>query len=358
MNWLHDNLTGAGKRPVPLAFPDGTRLLVLPEHGRLLGLCPAGDDTNLLWTNPALDGAETAKAYFARPGWPNPGGDRTWLAPEIELFIGDLKRVFETYAVQPALDPGRWTLDAATAAEVSLVNATRVRFHRQNLEVGVRVRKTYRAAVNPLQGTALARVGLHYAGYTLVTTLEVEPLPAAPVRLGIWNLLQLPQPGTMLISTRGPGRPHVVFGAPAAGELTAGPNLVRWNMAPPGGDAKISIKAQPLTGRAGYIPLTLAPQPSPLDPCDLVVREFAVGPESDYVDALWEPPHEAGWTFQACCVRNGAERFNELEYHVPAATAVAGKNSSRDETRVWAFRGPADAVAEAARSLLGEAAVA
>jgi hypothetical protein len=154
----------------------------------------------------------------------------------------------------------------------------------------------------------------------------------------------------MLIQTCAPARPHVVFGSPAAGELTVEPSLVRWNMAQPGADAKISLKPQALTGRAGHLRETR-------DTCDLVVREFSVGAERDYVDALWEPPHEAGWAFQACCVRNGAECFNELEYHVPAATAVAGRQVSRDESCVWAFRGPKECVAMAARQLLGDAVI-
>jgi len=346
MNDLIRNLTQAGKVPVPLAFPDGSRLLVLPESGRMLGLFMPGTDENVLWTNPALATAESATAYFARRGWLNPGGDRTWLAPEIELFIGDMKRVPETYAVQSALDPGQWKLGAATAAEVSLVNETRVHLHRQNRDVGVRLAKTYSVAPNPLRDVA----GLQYVGYTLATTLEVEPQPGVPTRLGLWNLLQLPSPGTMLIPTRAPARPHVVFGALAADEFTVTPGLVRWNMAPPGGDAKISLKPQPLTGLVGYRRASDTPGMQ-----DLVVRFFSVGNERDYVDALWESPHEAGWAFQACCVRSGAECFNELEYHAPAVAARSGEAVIRDESRVWAFRGPKESVARAARQLLGNA---
>jgi hypothetical protein len=341
MHTLLRSLTQAGKELLPVTLPNGTRLLLLPQSGRLLGLHPDDEGPNFLWTNPALALAESAKAYFARTGWANPGGDRTWLAPEIELFIGDVKQATATYAVQPALDPGRWTLTSATATDVSLASESRVRLHRQNRDVGVRLTKQYRMAANPLSDVA----GLQYAGYTLVTTLEVEPLFDLPVRLGIWNLLQLPQPGAMLIQTDAPAHPRVVFGEPAAGELMVAPNLVRWNMAPPGGDTKISLKPQSLTGRAGHLREARGI-------CDLVVREFAVGAECDYVDALWEPPHEAGWAFQACCVRNGAECFNELEYHVPAATNVAGRHVSRDESRVWAFRGPKDAIDQAARLLL------
>ena len=349
MKRLHDNLACAGKHPISTAFADGSRPLVLPEHGRLIGLYPADGDTNFLWTNPALDEPASAKAYFSRSGWSNPGGDRTWLAPEMDLFLGDPARPFETYTVPPALDPGNWSLVSTAGAEVVLENRTRIRMLRNGQEMGMRLVKTYTPAVNPLQGASADGAGVQYAGYTLATVLEIEPLAGNSVRLGIWNLLQLPQPGTMLISTRIPARPHVVFGVPAAGELTEPPGHVRWNMAPPGPDTKIGIKANSMTGRAGCIRET-----GTAGIQDLVVREFSVGDERDYVDALWEPPHETGWAFQACCVRNGAEQFNELEYHAPAAPLSSVRSHSRDESRVWAFRGPAAAVAKVARHLLGD----
>lgn len=315
-----------------VSFADGTRLHVLPEGGRVLGLRPGDDADNFFWANPAPDSAGGT--------WPNPGGDRTWLAPEIELFIGDLARPAETYAVQPALDPGNWTLAAATDNELCLTHSTRLRLHRSGGEIGVRLSKSYRAAVNPLSMS-----GLQYAGYTQQTTLELEQ--GTHASLGIWNLLQLPQPGTMLIPTRTGSGPQLVFGQCTADELTAAAGLVRWNMAAPGPDAKIALKAQASTGRAGHLRATgdtRHPTRS-TQQWDLVVREFAVDPAANYVDALWEPPHETGWAFQACCVRNGSALFNELEYHAPAGCR-------KDESRVWAFRGPADAIADAAAILL------
>ena len=126
------------------------------------------------------------------------------------------------------------------------------------------------------------------------------------------------------------------------------PRLVRWRMGGPGGDAKIALKALPLVGRAGHVC-----RAATSDAWNLVVRQFAVAPAGDYVDALWTDPANTGWVFQACCVRSGAERFNELEYHAPAVRSEPGRNRAADESQVWAFRGSAVAIAEAARLLLG-----
>ncbi len=330
-----------------LTGADGSRLLVLPYGGRLLGLFPPGSDENFLWTNPALAAAESATAYFRRDGWPNPGGDRTWLAPEIELFLGDPARALATYAVPSALDPGSWAVAPAAGTALRLTHTARLRLLRSDRDVTVHLSKEYRPAVNPLRDHPVAGRELQYAGYTQVTALELEPQPGAVARLGLWNLLQLPSPGTMVIGTREAVRPQCVFGTLSADELTLTPQLVGWAMAAPGADAKIAIQARALTGRAGHIHETAG-----AGILDLVVREFAVDPDGDYVDALWEPPHETGWAFQACCVRNGAERFNELEYHAPAVATVAGRNRSVDVSQVWAFRGPVWAIAEALETLL------
>ena len=65
--------------------------------GRILGLYASGSDENFLWTNPALGTVPAAKDYFNRTSWLNPGGDRTWLGPEMDLFISDLAHPWETY---------------------------------------------------------------------------------------------------------------------------------------------------------------------------------------------------------------------------------------------------------------------
>lgn len=340
---LIDNLTRAGKVPEVFDAPGGYRMVILPFGGRVLALYPPGSGESFLWANPALATPESAEAYFHCGGWRNPGGDRTWLAPEIELFIEDLARPAATYAVPAVLDPGNWILADAASSGVRLTQTTRLRLHRAMLDVGIRLEKFIRPAADPLPDSGLA-----YAGYSQTTTLEVEPSAKGAMVLGIWNLLQLPSPGTMLIGTRAVAAPQTVFGRLSDNELTIAQPGVRWEMGPPGADAKIALRADALTGRAGHLRRNLT-----TGSADLVVREFTVVPGADYVDALWEPPHETGWIFQACCVRNGTERFNELEYHAPAANSTAGPTVSRDESRVWAFRGEYEAVMTAADALLG-----
>ena len=75
-------------------------------------------------------------------------------------------------------------------------------------------------AANPLPDAKL-----QYVGYTQITRLETD----AP--LGIWNLLQLPAPGTILVATRRAVQPAIVFGEVAGDALVSEPALLRWRMA-------------------------------------------------------------------------------------------------------------------------------
>jgi hypothetical protein len=141
----------------------------------------------------------------------------------------------------------------------------------------------------------------------------------------------------------------VVFGEVPPADLELAEHALVWRMADTGGNAKISVKADVLSGRAGY----LCRSQGDGDLWHLVVRNFAVNPSGDYVDALWGDPKDTGYAFQACTVNAGAETFNELEYHAPAAETTDGRNCTCDLSQVWAFRGRFEEISTAIHVLLG-----
>ncbi|MEW6753833.1 MAG: hypothetical protein AB1505_23060 [Candidatus Latescibacterota bacterium] len=343
-------LTQTGNPPVVLSLPDGTRLLVLPRGGRLLGLFPPGSEANFLWTNPALASPSQAAAYLRTAAWPNPGGDRTWVAPELGLFVSDPVRPFDTYRVPPALDPGAWQVETGTADRVTLCLQAELTVFRPQARVRVSITRICGPTANPLGGELPA--GVSCAGYQQQTAMEVEPArgPGTPrVGLGLWHLLQLPQPGEMLIATRQQTPPTVVFGPAGQEAFAVEPQLLRWRMDGGLPVAKIAVAAAALTGRAGYL------WEAPPGTYQLVVRQFRVDPTAQYIDPLWDPPHRTGFAFQACRVLLGSECFNELEYHAPAVWNRAAENRCQDESHVWAFRGPEEAIRKVAAHLLGAA---
>lgn len=344
-------LRAAGREVFPLDYGAAGRLLILREGARVIGLFPGGDDCgNALWTHPALAREDSARAYMARPGWPNPGGDRTWLAPETEFFMEGTPVAVKSYLVPPTLDPGAYR-NVGTALDPYLVTEADLVLRRTHARVTVQILKSWAPAINPLAARPDLAGCLAYAGYTQHTTLSIldgDSIPVSLPGIGLWNLLQLPLGGHMLAPTNGPAAWTTVFGEPPTAETQCDAVGWIWHMRGILGAAKVALKAQSVTGRAGYVyPGTDGKG------WFLVIRAFNVEPDGNYVDDLWSNPEDRGYAFQACRVAEKEQAFAELEYHVPAIAPVRTGSQCVDESRVWAFYGAAEAVAEASVALLG-----
>jgi len=144
---LQQVLQKIGKAPEGIVLPDSSRVLLLPYGGRILGLYSGDSDENFFWTNPALNSVATARAYYDRAGWPNSGGDRTWLSPERELFISDSSRAWETYQVPPSVDPANYELQM-TYEGVRLVSRMIVKQLQSGKSVEVEVARSILPSVN------------------------------------------------------------------------------------------------------------------------------------------------------------------------------------------------------------------
>ena len=339
-------LNSTGRKIEDIIFADGSRLLVLPDSGRVLGLFSSDSDENFFWTNPSLNRKKSAASFFKADGWHNPGGDRTWIAPEIEIFIGNLSDPMGTYHVPPELDPGFWRVECNNPF-LRLTNKTMVQMLRSKKKLKVKISKEFKPAPNPLRNMNIKVV--QYSGYEQNTFLELDMLPSPPIQLGLWNLLQLPKPGRMFIPTYFKTKPQLVFGTTKSGDIKIDRNLIIWNMDYGNANYKMSIKAEALTGRAGYL-YRSSDKP---ENWNLVVRQFSVNPSGEYVDALWNDPFDRGYAFQACSVNSGDESFNELEYHAPAAKTLEGQNRTYDQSQVWAFRGGFADIEKAVNILMG-----
>ena len=91
---LIETLNAAQKSVEIYNSPDGTTVLMLPYGGRILGLFAPRSEKNFYWTNPVLENASSAKEFFDGEQWQNTGGDRTWLAPEVDFFFPKLVSPF------------------------------------------------------------------------------------------------------------------------------------------------------------------------------------------------------------------------------------------------------------------------
>ncbi len=342
MENLVSTLNAVGKTTAVYESPDGSKVLILPHGGRILGLFAPQREENFFWTHPALASVESAQAFYQSSEWHNSGGDRTWLAPEVDIFFPNFPNL-DPYFQPRQLDPGNYRLDH-TIDGPQLVNDLHLTLSRSQRQVGLRITKSVGPALDPLRHELLSS-GVEYAGYTLRTSLELMcPSSSGPERIGLWNLLQLPHGGEMWIPTYSKCHPNLIMGAVAAPDLAVGERLIQYKMGAVGED-KIGIRAVATAGRVGYF------YPDG-DQSALVIRNFFVNPSGEYVDVPWDNTADFGYSFQACNIKGNQGPFSELEYHSPAIGAGTGRTRSIDESQVWAFRGTSAEIRAIAHTLL------
>lgn len=343
---LVDVLKKVGKTTELFESPDGSQVLLLPYGGRILGLFGPRGGENFFWTHTALESPETAQAFYAGDQWHNSGGDRTWLAPEIDFFFPDFPDLVAYY--QPRqLDPGQYQI-VKNDKRVQMVNQFSVTPARSRQKVELKITKGIGPAANPLRyerGLQYAQ-DLEYAGYTLYSSMEMLS-GSESSQIGLWNLLQMPHGGDLLIPTYSKSQPKIYFGTKGTigpDDLLVDDHLICYRMRQEG-EHKLGIRAAATAGRAGY----LYQEGSHWA---LIIRNFAVNPSGEYIDVPREDHQDLGYLAQACNVNSGLGSFSELEYHEPAIGKGTGMSRYDGSAQTWAYRGSQPAVLEAARLLV------
>lgn len=344
---LVDTLNAVGKPTELFESADGTKVLMLPYGGRVLGLFAPGSEENFYWTNDAFVSVEKAKEFYAGDQWHNSGGDRTWLAPEVDLFFPNFPEL-DVYFQQRSLDPGKYEVVKSDGG-FKLVNSLTLHFSRHKEDVDLRITKSVGPAPNPLRYERGLDLGdLSYAGYTQYASLEfLDPGKDIKSDVGLWNLVQMPHGGDLIVPTYSKAEPNIYFGTVGTigpEDMIVSDRLFIYKMRQQG-EHKLAVRAVVTAGRVGYMYQAG-------DKWALIVRNFRVNPSGEYVDVPWKETDYFGYSTQACNVNSGLGQFSELEYHIPAIGRGTGLTRCDDQAQVWAFRGPKESVLKVARILL------
>jgi hypothetical protein len=230
-----------------------------------------------------------------------------------------------------------------------LENKLALRLARSGRKVDLKMVKSFGPSPDPLRYERdMDLKGVSYAGYAQFTSLAFTGgRVAAGAQLGLWNLIQMPHGGELLLPTFSRSEPLHVFstvGRIPKSAVRIGEHLIRYRM-DQRGEHKLSFRAAAMAGRAAYVH-------GQNNDWSLVVRNFGVNPSGDYVDVPWNDPDWRGFAVQACNVCSGLGAFSELEYHIPAIGAVTGLSSCEDHAQVWAYRGPKKQILAIARRLV------
>ncbi len=339
---LEASLKAAGEPVHVLAFDNGMRALFTQRGARMLGLFPSAEDANLLWTHPALNDAESFRRFAAAGEW-NLGGERCWIAPEIQYNVADRRDFWNTLHVPPQMDPGHYHL-TATGDTVRFESELTLTAH--NLATGDKRLRVERA-VRPASSPVPVPEGVLFAG--LAHAASLTELDSAPIASEIWDLVQIPAGGTLFIPTSGALQVSRYFGEPAADAISAVDGCLRIGLTG-ARQYKVGYQALSVAGRMGYWRIL------PDGRASLLVRSFWNDPANLYAE---EPPDLPGRTGHSIHVYNdggefgGAERFAEMECTGHTIGRQTGVNSSTDIFHLWVYVGPVESLRPLAHAYLG-----
>ncbi|MDD4101589.1 MAG: hypothetical protein PHU80_03015 [Kiritimatiellae bacterium] len=314
------------------------KTVVLPFGGRVIGLFPQ-PDLNALWVNPALYSKTSASALL-KSGWANLGGDRTWLSPEIEVFVSDAAQPAETYRVPRALDPADYRVTGLCGDTVELKTSLEVNLFRSGC-IG-RFSLVKRMTDLGMWGAPLPQ-DVTAAGYEMVCVLTVEGLLPAAARPALWNLLQVPGGGDIIVPVKGTASPVAYFGSQ---QWRKDGQKIVLSVPAIAESYKSGVMAESCYGAAVYLNGQV-PQPF------MILRRFTVGCGECYFDAPFNAPHLKGVVQQVYVDHGELGGFGEMEHHSPALLPD-GECVIQDRCTTWAFAGPAERLKELAETVLAQ----
>lgn len=347
MDQLVSVLKSIGRFTFRIHLGDGAQLLVLPHGGRALGLFTATDAPNFLWTNPDFADPGAARKIYGGE-WPNVGGDRTWISPEAEFFIRDIKNPMQSHRVPVELDPGSYVVETV-GGNPRLVMTRRLHLLQSRISIFTRIIKWFAPARDPL-GIQSRDKNVAYAGYSTYVTIELLDGMEHPAALcSLWSLLQLPHGGLAMVSSYRPTDPMIMFGTIPPNDLAVHANCLGFR-SQVHGVGKVSVSAIDASGRMAYF------YPSTDQSWNLIIRSFPVYPSERYIDTPFTDRKLEGSCVQICNYWTPSVAFTELEYHGPAIGFGTGRSMHHDCCQTWAYRGPAPDIARIAGLLLGDAA--
>jgi hypothetical protein len=323
------------------------RLVVTRYGGRIMGPFFGDKEECPLWLTPAFAEERDLATLLGQRSW-NIGGDRIWVAPELQYNVHDRTRFHPTYDLQQAVDPGSYKLEQSSPAACVLAQEMRVlAFDHQDRSKRLHVARRIRRVDDPLRtlaGYEAISSLLQFAGYEHEVTLS--DLQPDNLCSQAWNITQVPPGGVAIVPTV-PGLEYSDHLEPADAEhfRVFGNHVRAWFKS----DCmfKVELKAAHHFGRSGYFRV-LAPGRAVL-----MVKLSFNNPSEPYVMEAPHSPGVRGYNFDIYHDDGGLGGFGEMECHGRPVGGEAERTSSTDQFVNWFYVGREAAVKKAALHLLG-----
>lgn len=332
---------------VTLALQNEVNLIIPQRGARVLGPFLSPTSESLFWVNPAFAQPGSYQQFLHSADW-NIGGERVWIAPEIQYLVRDRTDFWGTIRVPAAMDPGNYTLHQDSPDQCRMTQ--RLTLPAYNLASGekeLQLERRISPAADPLRGLSNYEAlvdGLIFAGYEHLITLAENT--SDEIMSESWTLVQLNPGGRLLI----PASPRVEYSdyyEPITPEFQSiHANHVSLRIT---GDRqyKVGYKAAHVFGRLGYF------NQLDEDRAYLIVRNFFNNPAAPYVEERAAWLGQRGHSVHIYNDDGGLGGFGELECNGQTIGGNTGRSSSADQFVLWLYVGAADKVKNLIPHLLG-----
>ena len=337
-------LTNHGLRYEIVSLNEKWNILITERGGRIFGPFSNGNRNGLFWVSHVFESNRTFTEFLNSGQW-NMGGDRIWIAPEIQFSVTDRNHFWETLKTPSAIDPGNYKI----SGDGNRVFLTQEFPLQANViasgKIDLQLKRTIRKAANPLrrnQSFETLMDGIEYFGYEQL--LELGGNGDESIVAECWNLLQVIPDGHIYIpmydTTKGINYYEPVGGFEEISDkgidLTAtGKNRY-----------KVGYKADGITGRIGY-------STKWNNQCCLLVRNFPNNPSSIYAEEPPLLPDENGFSVHVYNDDGNSGGFAEIECNMQSIGLPTGYDYSADRVSTWIYVGEERKLNAIAKKLIG-----
>ena len=336
----------AGKVNFITLVRNNSVLLVSQEMGgRIIGVSVDGiQGENLFWVNNEI----TSDSFFvADVPFINPGGHRSWIAPEDAFYFDNENK----WICPIQMDPGLYTILSQTDKSVSLSNRFIIRDKMRN-EYNLELKRDITILDNPPISDLELLQGIKIVGYNLVHSLKNISAKAVgkdvPL-VGLWSLMQISPPGTILVPINPPPKgknPYQGYFEPILPERVDLSNNLLSVKIDGKRREKIGIPSECAKGLIAYFWTKEENQGV------LYVKKFPVEDKGIYVDGPWGVKRENGDVIQMYNDDGKMGGFAEIECHGPAKVMKPNEEESHS-LDVYIFVGPQDKLKIIGSKMLG-----
>lgn len=322
-------------------------LAVITQRGGRIYPFLDEDSSCLFWVNGAFAQPQAFKDFLDSGHW-NLGGDRIWIAPEVQYSISDRNDFNGSFHLQEQMDPGHYQLEpthngAWRLHQDCIMDAHILASGQKELHIDRLVRKVD-DPLRFLDDYPTLIEGVKYGGYEQLVTMEEKSQD--DIVSEVWSLIQLNPGGTLYIPTL-PCVEYTDYLAPVdEAFFKMYPNHVSLKIT---GDRnyKHGYKSSGVLGRLGYL--------SVLEDgisC-LVIRNFFNNPSAHYSEEAAHIPGRRGHSIHVYNDDGGLGGFGELECNGQTIGGASGRSSAFEQLVLWIYSGDSDKVKNIAFRLLG-----